>query len=644
MTLVLFRRLLPVALLLLVSSQPIVVSQVPAISAASADDLVGLWGAKKRFGPDARGTLTIQRTGATYSADMAGRIVPVRMERGELVFDLPGGQGTFRGKFQGQGGILGHWIQPATVVNFGETASRVILKQDGRNRWRGIAEPLQDEFTFYLRAEKGPDGSLNVLLRNVERDVGARLGSQLRLTREGNVVKLIGKPRGQTEDRVLASGPYDSDNQVFTFTFPERGGSYDFRREGDESNFYRRGKNPGPYSYTPPPALYDGWSTGSLEDVGIDRAGMEKVMQMVIDTPEGKINTPQIHSLLIARHGKLVLEEYFHGYDRETPHTTRSASKSVTATIIGAAMQNGAPLRLSSPVYQVMNGGTFPADLEPAKRAMTLEHLLTMSSGIFCDDNNENAPGNENGMWNQTEEPDFYRFYMKAPMDRKPGEKAVYCSGDANLALGMVGRAAGEDPMYTFDRLIGEPMKITRYGWGLDRVRQPYGGGGMQLLPRDFLKFGQLMLNGGTWDGHRILSRDFVARATTNINMPSNLGNRKYGYLWWGDHLAENDDHALTIVQDFTYKGSTLHSFAAYGAGGQTVLVIPELDLVFSIFNGNFASGGWVYAGGELIPKYILPTVREAATIRKNPKRNEDQKMAVSTRAPRHGLSISPRK
>jgi hypothetical protein len=98
----------------------------------------------------------------------------------------------------------------------------------------------------------------------------------------------------------------------------------------------------------------------------------------------------------------------------------------VTATIIGAAMLAGAPIKLSTPVYQVMNGGSFPAGLESRKRAMTLEHLMTMSSGYFCDDNNDQAPGNENGMWDQEEEPDFYKFALKLPMAFDPGEKAIW--------------------------------------------------------------------------------------------------------------------------------------------------------------------------------------------------------------------------
>jgi len=572
-------------------------TQPAAPPAASADELVGLWKAKKRFGPDARGPLIIQKDGAAYIADMMGRSMPVRMDQGELTFDLPDNQGMFRGKFKAKN-ILGHWFRPGTLVNGSPftspvAASPVLLKPDGPDRWSGIVVPMQDEFTFYLMVEKRPDGSVGILLRNPERDFGNLIGVE-RLTREGTVVKLIGKRRGQKEDRELATGTFDPANQVLTLFFLSRGLSYDFMREGDESDFYSRGKNPGRYSYRPPLARDDGWPTGTLEEANIDRAAIEKLIQMIGETPETTVDTPQIHGILIARHGKLVLEEYFHGFSRDMLHNTRSASKSVAATLVGAAMQAGAPLELLSPVYQIMNGGTFPPALEPQKRTMTLENLLTMSSGFFCDDNNEDAPGRENLMWEQTEERDFYRLYMKLPLDRKPGEKAVYCGGDTNLALGMVGRATGESPLYTFDRLIGGPMKIDHYAWPLDRARNPYGGGGTNFVLRDFMKFGQLMLNGGTWQGRRILSRDFVARASSPLKT---IGSRKYGYLWWGI--------------DYLYRERKVYAFAALGAGGQNVMVIPELDLVLASFSGSYATRAYRRFSDELIPQNILPAVRE---------------------------------
>ena len=249
----------------------------------------------------------------------------------------------------------------------------------------------------------------------------------------------------------------------------------------------------------------DGWPTGTLEEANIDRAGIEKLIQAILDMPIDSVRAPEVQGVLIARHGKLVLEEYFHGEHRDKLHETRSAAKSLTATLAGAAMQAGARLELTTPVYRIMYGGAFPASLDdPRKRNMTLEHLLMMRSGYFCDDGNPNAPGNEERMQEQREEGDYYRYTLRLPLDRNPGAQGVYCSIDANLALGVVSRATDESPLETFDRLLGEPLQIRTYAWPLDPVGHPYGGGAVQFLPRDFMKLGQLMLNGGTWGGRRI--------------------------------------------------------------------------------------------------------------------------------------------
>jgi len=567
----------------------------------SANELAGLWKAKERFGPETRGTLVLQRNGGIYTADLVGRIVPVSTANGELTFTLPNGDGAFRGKLpekdDDKGVISGRWFRFGTQLyrvqnNAAVSAFTVVLKPDGPNRWRGNVDASEDAFTFYLLLEPQPDGSFRAVLRNPERDLGTQQGVE-RLTRDGNAVKLLGKRGGKEQE--VASGTYDAESDVITLSFPTRGGTYDFVREGDDSEFYPRGKKPGKYAYRPPLALDDGWPVSTLDAVDIDRASIEKFVQSILDMPMDTQEAPQVHGVLIARHGKLVLEEYFHEQHREKLHNTRSASKSLTSLIVGAAMQAGVPLKLSSPVYQVMNGGTFPPDLEPRKRTMTLEHLLTMSAGYFCDDTDENAPGNEDGMWEQEAEPDFYRFTMKVPLVTPPGKNAVYCSAMPNLALGMVGAAANEDPMLLFDRLMGEPMKIRRYEWGLDRVGHPYGGGGANLLLRDFIKLGQLMLNGGTWEGRRIVSKEFTERASSRLY---HLRNIYYGYLFWGE--------------DYPYKDRTVYAYSARGAGGQTVTVIPELDLVVATFAGSFASRKGMFAAStDPIPRIILPATRE---------------------------------
>jgi CubicO group peptidase (beta-lactamase class C family) len=567
----------------------LVAGSAEAQTTVDPGDLAGLWSAKKRFGPDARGPFTITRTSSGYTADIIGFTVPVTVRAGELTFELPDGGGGFRGKVQADGSIRGVWFQ----VPLGELgpAVSVALAPAGQQRWSGTVMPQDDEQTFYLLVKRKTDGSLSAMLRNPERDYGAFLGVR-GLQRNGNQVSLIG---GRTpRDTIITTGTYDTMRSVITFNFPFRGGTYDFRRDADAySGFYPRARQPARYVYRVPPALGDGWETASVSDVGIDRAAIERTVQQLIDMSMDTINAPQVHSLLVARKGKLVLEEYFHGEHRSKPHNTRSGSKSVTAVTVGAAMLAGAPLRLSSPVYQVMNGGAFPADLEPRKRDMTLEHLLTMSSGYFCDDNNDSAPGNENNMWDQSEHKDFWQMTLGLPMAFAPGEKAIYCSINPNLALGVLGRAAGESPFYLFDRLVAVPLGIERYVWAMDRVRNPYGGGGMGFVTRDYIKFGQLMLDGGVWRGRRILSREFVDRATAPLHQIN--GTRPYGLAFWREQKP--------------HQGGTAKGFAMLGAGGNIVVVFPELELVIATTGGSYISRGWRYAGGELIPDYILPAV-----------------------------------
>ena len=598
-------RLMACALLLSAVAAAAQDQAAPPAAAAPAVDLSGLWQAKRRFGPDAQGTLILQRADGGYVAEIAGRVVPVRLQGDELAFDLPGDRGGFRGRFEGRAIVRGHWLRPGTPANTSRYASPVVLRADGAGRWSGPAEAMQDELTFFLLLRAQPDGAMRAVLRNPDRDIGTQWGAD-RLVRSGNGVTLMGHRRGQPE-RALGTGAYNPETDTFTLDFPGRGGAFVFSRDGDDSDFYPRGRIPGRYAYRAPPPLRDGWPTGTLDEARIDRPAIERLVQSILETPMDSTDAPQIHALLVARHGRLVLEEYFHGYSRERLHDTRSAAKSISAITIGAAMRAGAPLTLASPVYQVMNGGRFPAELEPQKRAMTLEHLLTMSSGYFCDDGNDEAPGNEERMTNQEEEPDYYRYTLAVPQATPPGENSVYCSASPNLALGMLGAATHETPLRSFDRLVAGPMQIRRYAWVLDPLGRPYGGGSVQVLPRDFLKLGQLMLNGGSWAGRRSLDPAFAAAATSPHY---HLASVYYGYLWW--------------IEDFPYKDRIVRSFSARGAGGNLVTVVPQLDLVIATMAGNYFSRTQIDYTNPLIARSILPAVREAGDDPRAPVRDRE--------------------
>lgn len=558
-----------------------------ALPAAAAKDLGGLWEARLRFGPDLRGPLTLYRNARGWSADFAGRTIPAREERGVISFELPDGEGSFRGRFD-ESDIAGHWLQPKTTFNGGAFATPVRLTPEAPGRWRGEVQPFEDFFTLYLMLQPRDDGSYDAFVRNPERNF-AIFWDLKRLTRDGRVVKLL---RGDPET-VHAEGIYDEQRDILTISL--RGGTYDFARGNGRSNFYPRGKTPERYVYHPPLARNDGWPTGTLDEVGIDRASIETFIQSMIDRPIDSIHTAEDHGVLIVRHGKLVLEEYFHGEHRDKLHETRSAAKSLTATLVGAALEAGAPFSTSTPVYQVMYGGTFPPDLEARKKAMTVEHLLTMSSGFDCDDNADPPrPGSEDPMMEQTEEPDWYRFTLNLPMASAPGETTVYCSTNPNLLGGVLRRATGETITDLFDRLLAKPMQFGRYAMNLSPLGDAYMGGGVHILPRDFMKLGQMMLDGGTWHGRRILSRDFVTRASSPLRTLGRAAH--YGYLWW--------------VFDYPYKDRQVRAYSANGNGGQALVVVPELDLVVMFYGGNYTDdAGWDWHR-LYIPKYVLPAVK----------------------------------
>ncbi|HLM02809.1 MAG TPA: hypothetical protein VK400_17285, partial [Pyrinomonadaceae bacterium] len=375
----------------------------------SAKELVGLWEAKRRFGPDIRGTLFFRQANGAWQAEISGYIAPAKTVGDAVSFELPDEKGAFRGKFEARRTkIVGYWIQQRTVESGLRYASPVTLTKSGGSEWRGNVAPIEDTQTFYLMVKARDDGSVGAFLRNKERNLGWTQWRADHLERDGNIVKLLAANKGSEKGRVLVEGRYDAGWRRLSVYLANRGGNFDFRKvsDGESSDFYARGRpEPAPYVYALPPALDDGWQTAAPEDVGVSRAGIEKFIRAVIDTPIDSVNAQEDHGILIARRGKLVLEEYFHGENREKPHDTRSASKSVASDLLGAAIHAGVSVSPSSFVYQVMNGGEFPPNLEPRKRALTVEHLLTMSSGFDCDDNNPESPGFEDNMWEQTEQP-----------------------------------------------------------------------------------------------------------------------------------------------------------------------------------------------------------------------------------------------
>ena len=215
----------------------------------------------------------------------------------------------------------------------------------------------------------------------------------------------------------------------------------------------------------------------------------------------------------------------------------RSASKTFAPVLLGLAKEHGAKLAPATSVYPLFSQYKSFANWDARKPEMSLRDIMTMTAGDACDDNDDHSPGNEDTMQNDPQQRDWYKYTLDLPMLKRPGGKdAVYCSGDLNLVGGAVASATGSWLPEFFEQHLARPLQFGRYYLNLMPDGQAYMGGGADLRPRDELKLGQLFLDGGVWNGKRILSKSWVVESTSThsrFDPAYSLGQEhEYGYGW----------------------------------------------------------------------------------------------------------------
>jgi CubicO group peptidase (beta-lactamase class C family) len=343
-----------------------------------------------------------------------------------------------------------------------------------------------------------------------------------------------------------------------------------------------------PYLYAPPAQLADGLRVGSAADVGIDAAGISRLVSRVIDGTYA-----DVHSILVYRQGRLVVEEYFYAYDRDRLHQMRSASKSVVSALVGIAIDRGV---LAGDAELVTKRLPYARYEHPDARKdnLTLRDLLTMRSGLACDDWDGGSPGNEVKMYPSD---DWVKFVLDLPLLDTPGTKGRYCSGNVAVAGRIVERAAGVAlPAFAQEHLF------TPLGISSDQVRWNYTLSAsnastvaqLYLRPRDMLKLGILFQSEGSWNGRRVVSREWVARSTSRW---STLGDQEYGYFWWHQVVNVPSPGGVRRVD----------MVVATGNGGQKIYIVPSLDLIVVLTGGNYNSQSPAMA---IMANDVVPAIR----------------------------------
>ena len=350
--------------------------------------------------------------------------------------------------------------------------------------------------------------------------------------------------------------------------------------------------------YSTPEQTDDGWEIASLADVGMDQAPIVNLINLIRGRPRHLI-----HGIVIAVQGSLVLEEYFDGlthptigadpisYDRDTWHVLSSTTKSFTSALLGVAIDRGFIAGVDEPVSQFFP--EIPELNELPKSEITLEHMITMSSGLLWDQTTYPILDPRNDIAGIQRAADPWRFYLSRPQMTAPGTTFLYSEASINVVGEVIKRTSGMRLDQFAQQYLFEPLGIQRHWWFVVRpdIGFVWASGDLRLRPRDMAKFGQLYLQGGEWQGQQVVPWEWIeASVTPRFTFSETYqGDVGYGYAWW----IPNEAHGAG-------------AFAARGWGGQEIVVMPRWDMVVAVTGGAYYDEP-IMRPHTMIESYVLP-------------------------------------
>lgn len=355
------------------------------------------------------------------------------------------------------------------------------------------------------------------------------------------------------------------------------------------------------YKYRRPKQLKDGLRTATLASVGMDRAPLEDLMRKTL---AGEYATAD--AVLVARHGKLVFEEYTYGSSREHLHTLQSATKSVAALLVGTAVDRGEIGNVEQPVHEILGRHTGRAWIE-RRYPISLRDVLSMSAGLRW--NNLSGGITDSDDFKMATSPDIVDYILDRRYDGPANGQFLYNSGLSILLAAIVQESARQDTARVAEQRLFAPLGIERYKWWRHTSGIVHSGGGLFLRARDALKIGQLVLDAGKWHGRQVVSSAWIKDSSAPHAHGGELEQRRkryaeqygypdaeylYGYQWW-----------LIPVE---HQGKVLRTTTAWGNGEQWIVVVPELDLVAVLLSSD--AGNNHTRRIDRIVKYILPAVQ----------------------------------
>ena len=327
-----------------------------------------------------------------------------------------------------------------------------------------------------------------------------------------------------------------------------------------------------------------------------------------ISTPEAQgMNTSQLdaaydaaarispfYSLLIARNGQLIGEQYYGRCTTQNAVNVRSVTKSVVSALVGIAMREGYIKSVDEPIHTWLPEYDDPQAKSP-HRTLTLRHLLTMSAGLGWIENT-------GGLKRLYHSPDWAQFALALPVIGLPGQQFNYNTTLTHLTSIILTRASGMSTLALAERTLFGPLGIPAPRWKTDPQGYSIGGTDLYLTPRQMLTLGQLYLQRGQWGNQQLVPQEWVNESTHEqiaLNRPGfwNPAYTAYGYYWW---LRQYKGYAAAV---------------ASGYAGQHIIVVPALNLVVVTTANADVPFSTVMKQVNLIEsvveEYVIPSIQE---------------------------------
>ncbi|MCP3939329.1 MAG: serine hydrolase [Actinomycetia bacterium] len=328
----------------------------------------------------------------------------------------------------------------------------------------------------------------------------------------------------------------------------------------------------------------DEWPVSTPEDQGMDSG-------MLADMVNWAASQAGIDSVMVVRNGHVVLDAVVYPFGYDDPHIIHSCTKSVIATLIGIAIDQGLLAGVEVPVVEIL-GDAVPETVDDRKAAMAVEDLLTMSTGLDCRDS---YLYDWKGMAEMQQSEDWTAHVLALPMRDEPGTRFEYCNGSSFLLSAILSEVTGMSASEYAEQVLFGPLGFGGFEWPANSDGITMGWGELRLHPADMAKLGYLYLRTGEWDGTELVPAAWVEAATAE-HIPAGTLSDGYGYQWW---IAE-EGYAMAL-----------------GYGGQYIFVMPDHDLVMVVTSG--LPGGRFGVPQDLATRYVIPAAVSDTPLPEDP-------------------------